>query len=108
MPRWDFECGACGEVVRDVIGSYEHLDALTPHHCGQPMEMLYGNPTLEFFEPYVCPHIDPDGHPVKIMSRRHLSELENRYGVVRVDDPDLVMRGGKLVKESKTKRQYFT
>ena len=108
MPRWDFTCNACGTVTRDVPSVRHDPDEVAPDHCGARMELLWETPNqARTFEPYTTTHIDPDGKPITVTSQRQLSSLENKYGLRTINDPHLVMDGGRLTRVSLKDAQHL-
>ncbi len=111
MPSWDLCCDndAC-DAKDSVTCSWKDRDSIVPHHCGRPMvpDMRSYKPVVEVFDSYDTTNIHPEGESIHVRSKTHLRQLENQFGVRRMDDPGMVSRNGEFVKKEKTGTVYIT
>ena len=93
--RHDFICN-CGHLLENVLVQDPDRDA--PKHCGRSMEISYQKLELatSVFTPFVTRNIHPDGQPLLVRNRGDLQTYYRQYGVVHVDDPNLVAEGSEI------------
>lgn len=104
MPaRHDFVCqnDSCDYRVRDVICPMDKPESAAPVHCGKSMVIDWMQLPIaaQVFEPFVTRNIHPDGKPLLVRNKGDLQRYYQQYGVIHVDDPDLVAEGGEIRKK---------
>lgn len=109
MPLWDFICSKCDTVMVDVHGHKNDPDLVAPKHCGKRMEVILnaGRQSMQEFEAFETTHMHPDGKKILVRNSGELKSYQRQFGVYRVDDPGLQMRGGKLERKSDSKGRVY-
>jgi len=107
--RHDFCCQVCEERVPDVVCSTGDVDASAPTHCGKPMviDWMVLAHSVQEFSAFVTRNIHPEGKPLLVRNRGDLQRYYQQYGVVHMDDPNLVAEGGEIVRKNKWKPSAF-
>jgi len=89
MPLYDLRCSSCGYVEEDRYFNLPKnvglaLEKELCPECGMAMRILPSIPAniAPAWQPYIDPHISPDGEPTLIKGREHRKELMKKYNLV--------------------------
>ena len=108
--RHDLICsvGECEYFILDELVDVDSPESF-PRHCDRPMEIWFNNlrPGIAEFTPFVTKNIHPDGKPLLVRNRGDLQRYYKEYGVVHVDDPELVAIGNEIRKAPKSIGKVF-
>lgn len=81
--HYDYRC-PCGHKFDDFRPVQERHHSTCPK-CGARASLLFvpraAQNHMKQFQPYVDPHISPDGEPVRIESRRQKDQMLRRQGL---------------------------
>lgn len=103
MIKHDMVCAkdGCGFLESDV--AFINGEPDNPRvHCEQPMEISWVNLDvgIAVFQPFVTRNIHPQGKPLTVRNTGDMKRFSREFGVVRVDDPDLVADGTEIRRKS--------
>ena len=82
MPIYEYRCPKCGKF--EAYNTVEKRNYMVCPKCGARAEKLISKPYMDIFEEYVDYHIDKEGEPVLIRSKRQKKELLKKNGLVQL------------------------
>ena len=80
--RYDYQCEKCGEIFEDVKSVAKRHTSICPV-CGGRAKKLFSFQAAirKTFDPYIDPHISPDGNPILVESREQKRRLLKQQGL---------------------------
>jgi len=79
---YDYKCEKCGEIFEDVKSVAKRHASICPVCGGRAKKLFSFRAAIrKTFDPYIDPHISPDGNPILVESREQKRRLLKKQGL---------------------------